>query len=67
MRNERVIDEIDEQAEREALALSRFRREIGNSPGRVGTPKHKARIRCSQKGTNVHHYQGAKTGVWRGM
>lgn len=67
MKNERVLDEFDLQAEREALALNRFRREIGQSAGRVGTPKHKTRHRSCGKGTNDHHYQGAKTGVWRGL
>lgn len=68
MRNQRVLDEFDLQAEREALALNRFRREIGESIGRVGTPKHKTKKGVgSGKRTNEHHYKGAKTGVWRGL
>lgn len=67
MKDARVLDQFDIEAEREAMALSRFRNNIGESVGRVGTPKHKAKKRSCGKGTNEHHYAGAKTGVWRGL
>lgn len=67
MQTGRVLDQFDIEAEREGLSISRFRKEIGESAGRIGTPRHKAKKRPCGKGTNAHHYEGAKTGVWRGL
>lgn len=68
MKTTRVLDKFDLEAEQEGLSMNRFRKEIGESAGRVGTPRHKAKYRL-KKGTttNRHHANGAKTGVWKGL
>lgn len=66
MRPEIVLDEHDLAAEREALALTRFRENIGKSSGLVGTAKNRTRHRSFQPApVGDAQREGHRTGLWK--
>lgn len=54
MQTVRYLDAFDLEAEREGNAIQRFRKEIGKSIGRVGTPRAKTRKRSFDKKNPVN-------------
>lgn len=68
MQNQYGMDQFDLEAEREGMAVSRFRKEIGESAGRVGTPKQRTRKRSfAKEGIGAAQRLGAKEGLWLGL
>lgn len=50
----RHLDKFDLEAMAEGAAIKRFSKEVGESIGRVGTPKHKTKYRINPKKSKIH-------------
>jgi hypothetical protein len=58
------FDQFDLEAMAEGNAIRNFKKNIGESTGRVGTPKSQTRLRSCKKADETHRKNGAKPGIW---